>query len=463
MIGLKTRLALTYALITCLAVAILSFTSHIFSDRLFSSYLKQGIEAQNKEIAASISDQYMPSLSHFNIASVQALGMSYLHEGFIITVKDQTGATIWDARSCDMEKCENILHEIESNMKHDATAKHKLVSKTFAMNNSGMQVGDVVIETLGPIFYTNNEAAFIASLNKLLITLGISSAVLSVGISIFLASRLSKPILQAAATAEKIAEGKWDVRMAEEQNTTELHTLAQSINGLAATLEAGEKWQKRLTSDVAHELRTPLTVLQGNFEAMIDGVIQPTPAQIASCHEEVLRMRKLVDDLKQLSMIEQATIKLSKKEFDLQELLQNVFNNFQQKATSKGISLQYKGMPTLIYADPDRLTQVFVNLVFNAIKFTDSGSVSAEIIEQSESYCIRIKDTGMGIADEEQAQIFERFYRSDKSRSRDTGGAGIGLAIARSIVEAHQGQIQVESKLGQGSCFTITLPKQRPE
>jgi signal transduction histidine kinase len=232
---------------------------------------------------------------------------------------------------------------------------------------------------------------------------------------------------------------------------------------LAAELEEGEWRQKQLTSDVAHELRTPLTCLLGNVEAMIDGVWKPTEERLQSCHEEILRLTALVEDLNLLTNLEWEHITLEKTDFDLAKLLQNTAEQFTRAARSKNIDITLNLEPGRIHGDYNRLKQVFINLVSNAVKYTDQGSVTvgAEGIENSgegKTWRITIADTGIGIPEEEIPHIFERLYRSDKSRNRKTGGAGIGLAIAAAIVKAHGGEIRAENGPGgRGSVFTVEL------
>jgi signal transduction histidine kinase len=219
---------------------------------------------------------------------------------------------------------------------------------------------------------------------------------------------------------------------------------------------------------------------------MIDGVWEPCPERLESCREEILRLQKLVEDLNALSVIERDTLLLNRSEFDLARLLEKTAEQFSACAAEKGIVIRRELSPAPVFADQDRLTQVFINLLSNALNYTDSGAITIKLKpldqagglrhtgESSEvppscplrskdgGYEISIEDTGIGIAGEDLPHVFERFYRSDKSRSRDTGGAGIGLAIAAAIVEAHGGRISARSPienspLAPGSAFTVVL------
>jgi signal transduction histidine kinase len=201
---------------------------------------------------------------------------------------------------------------------------------------------------------------------------------------------------------------------------------------------------------------------------MVDGVWEPSPERLESCREEILRLQKLVEDLNALSIIERDTLLLHKTEFDLARLLEKTAEQFAQAASEKGIAIRRCLSPTPVFADQDRLTQVFINLLSNALKYTDSGTITIRLRRldarnaggggdnegtppEPGSCEISVEDTGIGIAEEDLPHVFERFYRSDKSRSRNTGGAGIGLAIAAAIVEAHGGSIRAKSPAGGSS------------
>jgi signal transduction histidine kinase len=236
------------------------------------------------------------------------------------------------------------------------------------------------------------------------------------------------------------------------------------VNDLAAALENGERWQRQLTADIAHELRTPLTCLQGNMEAMIDGVWEPTPERLSSAYEEIVRLNKLVEDLNSLSILEQENIVLHKTEFDLARLAGAAAERFRTAALEKGLTITVEECGAVtVNGDYDRLTQVFNNLISNAVKYTAQGGVTITITETQDFCEATVADTGIGLEEDELDRVFERFYRSDKSRSRSgtETGAGIGLSIAQTIAIAHGGQLRAERRPSGGSIFTLRLPKNK--
>ena len=193
---------------------------------------------------------------------------------------------------------------------------------------------------------------------------------------------------------------------------------------------------------------------------MIDGIWKPEAVRLQSCHEETVRLSKLVGDLEKLSLYEGENLVLTKRPFDISSLIARVALNFEAEFKSKGIALQAKMQPVEIVADEDKISQVLVNLLSNALKYTnEGGEVAVKTIPKEDAVEIEISDTGIGISDEDQQLIFERFYRTDLSRNRKSGGSGIGLAIAKAIISAHHGTIAVKSTPGIGSTFTIILPR----
>jgi signal transduction histidine kinase len=393
------------------------------------------------------------------------MGMYFAGEGYIVTVEDGSGFPIWDARSCDMRHCADVIQEISARMEGRFNRPGALQMDKYPVVFGNRSIGTVIVETYGPYFYSETEARFLSTINLLLLVAGIVLTGVSIIISAALSRTIAGPIQRAGTAAHAIAQkysgagepvsspGRPAIRIPDQYKTRELAELSRSINTLAGELEEGERRQKQLVSDVAHELRTPLACLQGNIEAMIDGVYQSDRERLESCHEEIIRLANLVQDLNILTDLEWENITLNKTEFDLARLLQITVEQWRQAAREKGITIELNTRETVISADYDRLKQVFINILSNAVKYTDKGGIT---ITTGPGLLVSIADTGIGIPEDEMPHIFERFYRSDKSRSRSTGGAGIGLTIAAAIVRAHGGTI--EAKSGKtGTEFRVSL------
>jgi len=274
-----------------------------------------------------------------------------------------------------------------------------------------------------------------------------------------MAKRLTDPISKVIKTAEEISSGNYTCRVKEESSTSELVELTGAINTLAETLGKLENLRKRLTADVAHELRTPIANLQSHLEAMIDGIWAPDTERLKSCHEETSRLARIVGDLENLARYEAENMSLEKENFDISELINNVVTSFENEFRSRRIDLLANYSEQNINADKDKVSQILVNIISNSLKYTpDGGKIEITVTGGEKDVQISIKDSGIGIAPSDLPYIFERFYRADKSRSRASGGSGIGLAIVKSLVEAHGGTITVKSEMGMGSEFFVLLP-----
>jgi signal transduction histidine kinase len=474
-ISLKNRLSLTYAAFIGLTLLALTLIINRFTGAMFAALIRENIGERSAEIVRTIGDLYDPGAGEFDQISLESMGMHFVHEGYIVTVKDAGNNIVWDARSCDMQQCVMVIDTIAGRMEDRYRLKGALQIQSYPVFDLNKAAGTIDIETYGPFFYSETESRFLSSLNRLLIGAGLAITLLSVGVSIFLASSVARPIVRTARAARKIARAHSGgiygdipaVRIDDNYKTKELNELARSLNDLAMELEEGERRQKQLSSDIAHELRTPLACLQGNIEAMIDGVWEPTEERLESCHEEILRLARLVEDLNLLTSLEWENIVLEKKEFDIARLLRLLADQFLPAAREKGIALALDLESCRVIADYNRMKQVFINLFSNAVKYTGAGTITLSsrpldagrpLPPGAAGTCeVAFADTGTGIDAGDLPRIFERFYRSDKSRNRQTGGAGIGLAIAAAIVGAHGGAISAENRDGGGSVFRVVI------
>jgi len=279
---------------------------------------------------------------------------------------------------------------------------------------------------------------------------------------------VATPLSDVMAATDAVAEGDLSVRVPEPKHgSNEFSRLARSFNRMIAELERTDQLRRNLTADVAHELRTPLHIIQGNLEGVLDGVYQADTEHINATLEETRALARLVDDLRTLSLAETGQLPLVLEKVDLAELLTDVQTSFGGQAEAKEITLeveiQGQADELSITGDIGRLDQVLSNLLSNAIRHTPAGGtvgLQAEALE--EGVRITVCDTGVGIPAEDLPFIFDRFWRGDRSRSHAKGaGSGLGLAITRQLVQAHNGRITAESKEGQGTQFTIDLPKGR--
>lgn len=278
--------------------------------------------------------------------------------------------------------------------------------------------------------------------------------------SYWLSRGIVQPLEQMEEITQKFAAGEMDERMGA-QDIEEFDHLAMSFNRMAAAIENIEHRRRDLVGDLTHELRTPLTVLAGYLEGLSDGAIDPTPEVHQRLLSETMRMRRLVDDLQELSKMEAGYLAIDPQPLDLQPLLSNLVQRFSDQLldeSSPSLKLICPPAVPLVLADAERVEQILVNLIGNAIRYTPAGTIEVSVKPDGNRVWIAISDTGIGIAPEDLPQVFERFWRADRSRNRTSGGTGIGLAISRRLVELHGGAIEVESELGVGSTFRFSLP-----
>lgn len=459
--SLRTKLSLSYVLVALLLVSVISFLSNFLLERQFKDYIIQQQDRRNKETVNLISQQYTGADTGWNAVGIENIGVSALSNGMIVKVRDVSGRTIWDATVHNNGICTSMLLHMAQNMySRYPNFKGGYVEARYPVKLDFKQIGSVSIGYYGPYYFNDNDLAFINTLNKLLIGVGIFSLLFALILGEIMAKRLTRPISRVIASARQISKGYFADRISDNSNTREIGELTTTINDLAETLEKQEVLRKRLSADVAHELRTPLATLQSHLEAMIDGIWMPDAERLKNCHEEILRINRMVGDLEKLAKYEGENLVLDKTEFDLSEMIRHTLINFENDFKCKEISVSFDGSKEMIYADRDKISQVMVNLLSNALKYSDQGGSVEVYVKGSDAETeIGVKDTGVGIPPEDLPHIFERFYRADKSRNRMTGGSGIGLAIVKAIVEAHKGSVIVMSDVGKGTEFIVYLPK----
>lgn len=296
-------------------------------------------------------------------------------------------------------------------------------------------------------------------MKNLIIGISLLMIIVVIAVSVFLSQKISKPIIVVSKMTDFIKMGGYDQKLEYESSIVEIDNLINSINELSRELYKMENIRKNLTSDISHELRTPLTSIQTHLEAMIDGIWEPSKERLNSVNEEVIRLSHLVNQLKNLAKFDSYEDKLNLKNENLTQLIKNIIYNNESYALDKNIRIKYELEDVNANIDKEKISQVIINLISNAIRYTNlNGEILIKLYKKSDFIKIIVKDNGIGIPEESLDYIFERFYRVDKSRCRNTGGTGVGLTICKSIVDLHKGKIEVKSKLNEGSEFIITLP-----
>lgn len=310
-------------------------------------------------------------------------------------------------------------------------------------------------------------ANYTASVTEALSLAALAAMIAAVFASFFISRQVVGPIERMMKLSHRIAEGEYEERLKisgslQSNNLDELDQLALSFNQMADKLEKTESMRRQLIGDVTHELRTPLAAIKGYMEGLVDGVIPATPETYQQIHGEADRLQRLVNDLQELSTVEAAGYQLKIESISPAKLIETAIIHLNHQFEEKEIQLEEQlgaNLPN-VFVDKDRIMQVLTNLMGNALQYTNSGGkviITASRVKSE--VLISIRDTGIGLSADHLPHIFNRFYRTDKSRTRASGGSGIGLTIALALVKAHHGRIWAESEgEGKGTSFHFTLP-----
>ncbi|HEX9440061.1 MAG TPA: ATP-binding protein [Roseiflexaceae bacterium] len=361
------------------------------------------------------------------------------------------------------------------------------VKRGVAVEVNGARVGTFIVRS-GPFIAPSTSAPrprapdFFWPIVRSFLIAGLVLASGLLLLAVIFAQRLSRPLRDITRAAQRLAGGQLDVQV-RRAPIRELDELAQAFNAMARSLEQADRQRRQMTADIAHELRTPLTIIKGRLEGLQDGVYSPTPDEVDRLLGETALLERLIEDLRLLALAEAGQLPLYREPLEPLDLLESARSAFAGQAEAQGVALHVEAAGDLpqIDADPQRMAQVLANLVANALRYTpeggsitlyanqetkderrktkDEGNALQPFVLGSSSFVtFRVSDTGRGIAPEDLPHVFDRFYRADRSRTRGSGGAGLGLAITRQIVAAHGGLIWAESALGQGTTISIALP-----
>lgn len=297
----------------------------------------------------------------------------------------------------------------------------------------------------------------------IVIILTIIGVVMGILGGILMSRRLSAPLSQLADVARKFGGRDFNQRLTLHGGSVELHEVANAFNDMAGALQQSEQLRNNMIADTAHELRTPLSVMESNLRALIDDVYPLTKTEILHLYDQTRHLSRLVNDLHELSLADAHELPFEKDDVDMVALIKQVADIFTPIAESESICMTIHTYhePLYVFGDAGRLSQVIHNLLVNALRHTpENGEIMLGVDKHNDRVQVTVRDTGIGIGDEHLAHIFERFYRADKSRQRGSGGAGLGLAIGKAIIEAHGGQMTVTSQTtpASGTIFTIQLP-----
>ena len=334
--------------------------------------------------------------------------------------------------------------------------------------SDGKVVGKVRLWVLGSdVLLTKTDTAFREKTIDAMFLAAVIAVAISVMIGLFVSRMLTNPIRRITGTAKQIRDGDLSART-NMRGDDEIDQLGETFDEMATSLEKDLKHERRLTSDVAHELRTPLMAMLATVEAMQDGVYPTDNEHLETVASETRRLARLVQQMLDLSRMENHTAPMNIEPVDMVELVRGVVNAQEPLFHERDLRLRFadetQGKMPFIKVDPDMITQCVINLMSNAMRYTPEGGwVVVTVGLDRKHLTISVSDTGIGIAKEDLSRIFGRFWRADASRAREAGGLGVGLAVTKQIVERHHGFISVESELEKGTTFTIHLPREQQQ
>lgn len=334
--------------------------------------------------------------------------------------------------------------------------------------SDGKVVGKVRLWVLGSdVLLTKTDTAFREKTIDAMFLAAAIAVAISVMIGLFVSRMLTNPIRRITGTAKQIRDGDLSART-NMRGDDEIDQLGETFDEMATSLEKDLKHERRLTSDVAHELRTPLMAMLATVEAMQDGVYPTDNEHLETVASETRRLARLVQQMLDLSRMENHTAPMNIEAVDMVELVRGIVNAQEPLFHERDLRLRFadetQGKMPFIKVDPDMITQCVINLMSNAMRYTPEGGwVIVTVGLDRKHLTISVSDTGIGIAKEDLSRIFGRFWRADASRAREAGGLGVGLAVTKQIVERHHGFISVESELEKGTTFTIHLPREQQQ
>ena len=436
-------------------------------NQTFSSFYFSKVQEQVEEASA----RYASSINSLDDQQLEVFELlASVTEQEVVIVNDQ-GTVVANSGIPGLSIGESIpSNELE------ALAENSMIQSEYYddVNNSRYyRVGKPIYsdtERIGGIFVMTSIEDLYQSLElveKSIILAGIGAVFLALGLTFILSRKLSSPLIEMESATRRIATGDLNTRVSNESRD-EIGSLAAAINDLAVELHRYRSNRREFFADISHELQTPITYLEGYANALENELYQNEDEKkqyLQIIQREAGRMSTLVKDLFELSKMEEGKVALVFEEVDLVEVIENALLKTKMKAQEKGLQLEFERLHDFssIEADGLRMEQIVINLIENAIRYTESGFVKIVLSSNFETVKLMVEDTGIGIPEEDIPFLFERFYRVEKSRSREFGGTGLGLAIVKQLVELQGGTITVESRIGKGTCFELEFPAAKGE
>lgn len=459
--SINSKLIISFTLIMIATIlSIKLFVNTIFKDS-FEKYVDDSNKVEvNHLIEFDLKNLY--TNESWNTEFIENLGIEAIRKGIAIEIYDKNDNKVWSVFEDEKVLSDKTLNDISKNMKSIEKQWDNYFEELKVDINDdegNILVGYAYIGHYASTYYMENDVEFFNAINRIIIIIGVISISSIIIISIIISRSIAKPISKVSKMTKYIGEGNYKNKLNYKSNIMEIDDLINSINKLSNELNDQENLRKQLTGDIAHELRTPLTSIKGHLDAIIVGIWEPTNERLNSINEEVKRITNLVDELRKLAKFDSGKDNLNKEIVNLKNYIKSIAYNYEGKALEKNIVIKYQLENIEALIDKEKFAQVIINILSNAIKYNNgNNAIYIKVFKKNNSINISIKDSGIGIPKSEYKNIFERFYRLDKSRGANEKGVGVGLTIAKSIVNAHGGEIEVYSEINKGSEFIISLP-----
>ena len=459
--SINSKLIISFTLIMIATIlSIKLFVNTIFKDS-FEKYVDDSNKVEvNHLIEFDLKNLY--TNESWNTEFIENLGIEAIRKGIAIEIYDKNDNKVWSVFEDEKVLSDKTLNDISKNMKSIEKQWDNYFEELKVDINDdegNILVGYAYIGHYASTYYMENDVEFFNAINRIIIIIGVISISSIIIFSIIISRSIAKPISKVSKMTKYIGEGNYKNKLNYKSNIMEIDDLINSINKLSNELNDQENLRKQLTGDIAHELRTPLTSIKGHLDAIIVGIWEPTNERLNSINEEVKRITNLVDELRKLAKFDSGKDNLNKEIVNLKNYIKSIAYNYEGKALEKNIVIKYQLENIEALIDKEKFAQVIINILSNAIKYNNgNNAIYIKVFKKNNSINISIKDSGIGIPKSEYKNIFERFYRLDKSRGANEKGAGVGLTIAKSIVNAHGGEIEVYSEINKGSEFIISLP-----
>lgn len=457
---MNMRLRLTLAFVLVVLVAILSLVVFVRLDtaRQVRQFVFRGGMVGAESLVGQLENYYQTN------SSWQGVGLALPSESMGPGLGRARGAAMMQQRIQLTDRSGRMLYDSDHNALPNTLLPQERLDRAIPLQDQQGQTVGYLLVNQGETPTAADVLPLLQRLNGAAFRAAVLAGLLGLGLALLVTNQFLKPVGQLTRAAERMTAGDLAQRVPV-RGSDELATLASTFNSMAESLQKSEERRQAMTADIAHELRNPLSVQRAYLEALQDGIYPLTPENLQPVFDQNILLSRLVEDLRTLALADAGELKLEKTEVDVNNLAACLLERFKLLAQNRRIRIEMDlekaaSQSPKVWGDPLRLEQILNNLMSNALRYTpEGGSIVVEISQMQDRVEIGVHDSGPGIPPEALPHVFERFYRADRSRSRDEGGSGLGLAIARQLALAHEGELKAANDPGGGALFILRLPR----